>query len=71
MRRSYALVTVEPPSATLWVDPQKLDDAVLGHLTELATLQPYNGAVSEVVELLSVNNISDAWALRCRRCVKP
>lgn len=56
---SYAVVTVEPPTATLWVDPQKLDDAVLSHLSGLAELNPYTGAVPEIAQLLTTMGAED------------
>ena len=61
--RSYAVVTVEPATATLWVDPQKIDDAVLSHLTGVAELKPYSGAVPDIAELLSVRRTTIAGML--------
>ena len=47
---SYAVLTAEPPTATLWVSPDKMDDAALAHLSELAELRPYDGAVPDIAE---------------------
>jgi Xaa-Pro aminopeptidase len=49
---SYAVVTVDPPTATLWVEPDKMDDAAFTHLTALAELRPYDGAVPDLAGLL-------------------
>ena len=56
---SYAVVTVEPPTVALWIDPAKLSPAVMEHLgANDVESHPYEGAVEGIAQLIEANGCS-------------